>query len=63
MLWKEDGKSATDDTRPLPEGLDDNQVLLLDHSRLLLLPLGQPPALVDLKRDSPPVPCRARILR
>ena len=55
MLWKEDGKSAADGYRRLPEDLGYNQVLSLDHSRLLLLPKGRPPALVDLMRDSLPV--------
>jgi WD40 repeat protein/serine/threonine protein kinase len=55
MLWKEDGKSAADGYRRLPEDLGYNQVFSLDHSRLLLLPQGQPPALVDLIRDSLPV--------
>jgi serine/threonine protein kinase/WD40 repeat protein len=54
MLWKEDGKSAADGYRRLPEDLGYNQVLPLDHSRLLLLPPGKPPELVDLKRDSAP---------
>ncbi|MCW5554801.1 MAG: serine/threonine protein kinase [Verrucomicrobiae bacterium] len=49
VLWKEDGKSVTDGYRRL--GSD--PVLPLDHSRVLLLPPGQPPELVDLKRDSP----------
>jgi hypothetical protein len=34
----------------------DDDVQLLDHSRVLLLPPGQPPEWLDLKRDSPPVP-------
>ena len=53
MLWQEDGKSATDGYRRLPEDLGDDQVLPLDHSRVLLLPPGKPPELIDLKRDSP----------
>jgi len=53
MLWKEDGKSAADGYRRLPEDLGENMVLPLDHSRVLLLPPGKPPALLDLKRDSP----------
>ena len=57
-LWKKDGERAADGYRPLSEALGDNGVQLLDHSRLLLLPSGQPPELVDLKRDSPPVPLR-----
>jgi WD40 repeat protein len=55
MLWKDDGKSAADGyTRP-PENLRRNEVLPLDHSRVLLLPEGKPPELVDLKRDSLPL--------
>jgi WD40 repeat protein len=55
MLWKMDGKSATDGYSRLPENLTVRQVQPLDHSRVLLLPPGQPPELVDLKRDSAPV--------
>ena len=54
VLWKEDGKSAADGYYRLPENLRVNQVLSLDQARLLLLPPGQPPQMVDLKRDSPP---------
>jgi WD40 repeat protein len=54
MLWKEDGNSAMDGYRRLPENLLENEVLPLDHSRVLLLPPGQPPELVDLMRDSVP---------
>ena len=55
MLWKEDGKSAADGYSRLPENLRINEVVPLDHSRVLLLPPGQPPELIDLKRDSLPV--------
>jgi WD40 repeat protein len=55
ILWKEDGTSAADGYRSLPEKLRSNQVLPLDRSRVLLLPSGQPPELVDLKSDGPPV--------
>jgi serine/threonine protein kinase/WD40 repeat protein len=55
ILWKEDATSATDGYRRLPEDLGDNQVLPLDRSRALLLPPDQPPELVDLKRNSPPL--------
>jgi serine/threonine protein kinase/WD40 repeat protein len=57
-LWKKDGNRAADGYRRLSEALGDNDVHPLDHSRVLLLPPGQPPELVDLKRDSPPVPLR-----
>jgi WD40 repeat protein len=50
MLWKEDGKSATDGYSRLP-----NEILPLDYSRVLSLRPDEPPELVDLKRDSPPV--------
>jgi len=56
ILWKKDGKSVTDGYSRPPENLRGNEVLPLDYSRALLLPPGQPPELVDLKRDSPPVP-------
>jgi prepilin-type processing-associated H-X9-DG protein len=49
MLWKDDGKSAADGYSRLPENLRGNEVLPLDHSRLLLLDPGKPPELVDLK--------------
>jgi serine/threonine protein kinase/WD40 repeat protein len=55
-LWKRDGKRAADGYRRLSEALGDNDVQPLDHSRVLLLPPGQAPELVDLKRDSPPMP-------
>ncbi len=53
MLWRDDGKSAPDGYRRLPENLPGNQDLPLDRSRLLLLPAGQPPELIDLKDGSP----------
>ena len=55
MLWTKDGKRAADGYRRLSESLGRDDVQPLDHSRVLLLPPGQPPELVDLKRDSPPV--------
>ena len=55
MLWEKDGKGAMDGYRRLPEELGINEVLLLDNSRVLLLPKGKPPELVDLKHDSAPV--------
>jgi WD40 repeat protein len=56
MLWRMDEKRAADGRRRLSESLGRNDVQPLDHSRVLLLPAGQPPELVDLKRDSPPAP-------
>ena len=57
MLWRDDGKGAADGYRRLPENLRlEGAWLMLDHSRVLLLPSGRPPELGDLKRDSPPVP-------
>ena len=55
MLWNADGKSAADGYRRLPENPGWNELHPLDHSRVLLLPPGKPPELVDLKRDAPPV--------
>ena len=55
LLWQEDGKSVTDGYRLLPENLKANEILLLDRSRVLLLPRDKPPELMDLKRDSAPV--------
>jgi serine/threonine protein kinase/WD40 repeat protein len=55
-LWTTDGKRAADGCRRLSESLGVDDVQPLDHSRVLLLPQGQPPELVDLKRDSHPVP-------
>jgi WD40 repeat protein len=52
ILWKEDGKNTADGHRRLPEKLRENEVLSLDHSRVLLLPPGKPPEVIDLKRDS-----------
>lgn len=55
MLWQEDGKSATDGHRRLPKNLLVDQVLPLDRARVLLLPPGQPPEIMDLKGVSTPV--------
>jgi WD40 repeat protein len=55
-LWRKDEKHAEHGYRRLPESLGPNDVQSLDHSRVLLLPPGQAPEVVDLKRDSPPVP-------
>jgi len=56
MLWPKYGKRAADGYRRLSESLGPFDVHPLDHSRVLLLPQGQPPEVVDLKRDSAPVP-------
>jgi WD40 repeat protein len=56
LLWRMDEKRAADGYRCLSESLGDDDVQPLDHSRVLLLPPGQPPELLDLKRDSPSVP-------
>jgi eukaryotic-like serine/threonine-protein kinase len=55
MLWKEDATSSTEGYSRLPENLRIRDVLPLDQSRLLLLPPGKPPELVDLKRGSLPM--------
>jgi WD40 repeat protein/tRNA A-37 threonylcarbamoyl transferase component Bud32 len=52
LLWQDDGKSAADGYTRLPEELGYNQVLPLDHARVLLLHADKPPTLVDLKRGS-----------
>jgi WD40 repeat protein len=59
MLWPRDVKSAADGYRRLSERLGYDEVEPLDGSRMLLLPPGQPPELVDLMRDSAPVPLLA----
>jgi WD40 repeat protein len=56
MLWKADGGSAADGYYRLPEDLRSAEVGPQDHSRMVLLPRGKPPHLVDLKLDAPPVP-------
>lgn len=56
MLWPDAGKSATDGYCQLPENPGYSQVHPLDHSRVLLLPRGQPPELMDLKAGSAPLP-------
>ncbi|MGO9917349.1 MAG: WD40 repeat domain-containing serine/threonine-protein kinase, partial [Isosphaeraceae bacterium] len=53
MLWKADGGSAADGYRRLPEDLRSAAVGPQDHSRVLFLPKGNPPHLVDLKQDAP----------
>ncbi len=55
MLWQAEGKSGTDGYRRLPENLRRNQVLPLDQARVLLLPPGRSPEIMDLKGDSTPV--------
>ena len=54
-LWTK-GMRAADGYRRLSVSVGPFDVQPLDHSRVLLLPQGKPPELVDLKRDSPPVP-------
>ncbi|MFO1498659.1 MAG: protein kinase [Verrucomicrobiota bacterium] len=55
MLWRMDEKRDASESWHLPESLGEDHVHLLDHSRAMLLPPGQPPELVDLKRNSIPV--------
>ena len=55
FVWKVEENSAGDGFIRLPGGLGPNRVKLLDHSRVLLLPPGQPPEWLDLKRDYAPV--------
>ncbi len=49
MLWKEDGKGAVDGYTRLPDNLQSEEVRPLDHSRLLCLPPGKAPELLDLE--------------
>ncbi len=56
MLWREDEINPTPGYRRLPERLRSGDVHLLDRSRALLLPPGQPPELIDLKRNAPTLP-------
>ena len=51
MLWNVEENSAGDGTIRLSEDLFADQVKLLDHSRVLLLPPGRSPEWRDLKRD------------
>ncbi|HEV3257447.1 MAG TPA: WD40 repeat domain-containing serine/threonine-protein kinase, partial [Gemmataceae bacterium] len=55
MLWKGDERSAADGYRRLPEDLNSAEVGPQDYSRVVLLPKGKPPYLVDLKQDVQPV--------
>jgi len=54
-LWNTGEDRASDGIMRLPEGLSADQVKLLDHSRVLLLPPGRPPEWLDLKRENAPV--------
>ena len=54
MLWKADGGSAADGYRRLPEDLSSAELGPQDHSRVVLLPKGKPPHLVDLKARRDP---------
>jgi len=56
ILWPENGKSATDGYRLLRGNLRAQDVLVADHARVLTLPAGQPPELLDLAGDKPPMP-------
>jgi len=49
MMWKANRLGAAEGYLLLPEDLDYNQVHSLDQSRVLMLPTGQPPELIDLK--------------
>src|SRR5262249_47316210 len=46
-LWTKDGKRDTEGYRRLSQSLGDDGVQPLDLSRVLLLPPGQPPELLD----------------
>ncbi|MEO6750718.1 MAG: protein kinase, partial [Opitutus sp.] len=53
LLWREDGKGIAEGYQRLRDDLALNQVWPLDRSRVLLLPTGKPPEVLDLKRNSP----------
>ncbi|MHC1765221.1 MAG: protein kinase [Verrucomicrobiia bacterium] len=55
MLWRLDEKGVTDGYSRLWEDTSPDEILLLDHSRVLLVSPGGPPRLVDMKGDSAPV--------
>ncbi|HKX60895.1 MAG TPA: hypothetical protein VJS65_03610, partial [Verrucomicrobiae bacterium] len=56
VLWQMEGRGVTNGYRLLPEDLRVESVLSLDQSRVLLLPPGRWPELIDFKRDSSPRP-------
>ena len=56
ILWNAAENSASNAYIRLSEDLGRNQVKLLDHSRVLLLPPGRPPELLDLRGDFASVP-------
>jgi len=55
MLWEVDSRSANSGYGRLADERGNNPGLALDQARVLLLPPGQPPELVDLKGNEPPV--------
>jgi WD40 repeat protein len=55
MLWSAEKGGAAEGYRRLPDDLGSAEVGPRDHSRVVLLPRGKPPHLVDLEQDVPPV--------
>jgi serine/threonine protein kinase/WD40 repeat protein len=56
MLWKDEPEIATDGYSRLSQGWKLQEVRAIDHSCFVLQPYGEPPAIVDFKRDAIPRP-------
>ena len=56
MLWNAEEENPADGYLRLPKATENDRFVPLDHSRLLLLPQDQSPQIIDLKRNSAPVP-------
>jgi WD40 repeat protein len=56
LLWRDEARQGAEGYRVLPEKIGYEQLLPLDHSRVLLLQPGKPPEILDLKKDQPAVP-------
>jgi eukaryotic-like serine/threonine-protein kinase len=52
MLWKADEKISSGGYVRLPRDITQEQLQTLDHSRVLLLPRGRAPELLDLKQEA-----------
>ena len=53
-LWTEDSGPEPEGQRHLPADYEGPRPMPLDQSRFLLLPPGQRPRVIDLRKDSPP---------
>jgi eukaryotic-like serine/threonine-protein kinase len=56
MLWNTDEQNRASGYIGLPKGTGNDRFVPLDHSRVLLLPQDHSPQIIDLKRNSAPVP-------